>query len=63
MFLEIRVICHPADTDHVTAALARAFTTGTARQYPTRDGLMTRLYITATHRPQNTAADSDTEAE
>ncbi|MFF9410019.1 hypothetical protein ACF1B0_31505 [Streptomyces anandii] len=49
---EIRVICDPADTDRVTAALGATFTTGTVRTYPTRDGERTRLYITADHRPE-----------
>ncbi|MGW0469694.1 hypothetical protein [Streptomyces coeruleorubidus] len=48
---EIRVICDPADSDRVTTALATAFTTGDARQYPTRDGKRTRLYLTADHQP------------
>ncbi|MEV6993403.1 hypothetical protein AB0N87_30105 [Streptomyces sp. NPDC093228] len=46
---EIRVICDPADIDRVSHALAAAFDTGSARQYPTRDGKRTRLYITANH--------------
>src|SRR5690606_25916222 len=49
---EIRVITDPADADRVTAALAAAFDTGPARQYPTRDGKRTRLYVTADHRPE-----------
>ncbi|GAA0922249.1 hypothetical protein [Streptomyces thermoalcalitolerans] len=48
---EIRVICEPDDADRVSAALAAAFNTGPARQYPTRDGRRTRLYVTADHRP------------
>ncbi|MCZ4602529.1 hypothetical protein O3S80_01800 [Streptomyces sp. Lzd4kr] len=48
---EIRVICDPADADRVTTALNAAFTTGDVRQYPTRDGKRTRLYLTADHRP------------
>ncbi|WP_328553408.1 hypothetical protein [Streptomyces sp. NBC_00358] len=47
---EIRIICDPADKDRVTATLAAAFTTGPARQHPTRDGQRTRLYLTADHR-------------
>ncbi|WP_432134258.1 hypothetical protein [Streptomyces sp. bgisy154] len=54
---EIRVICHPADTDHITTALDNVFTTGPVRQYPTRDGHRVRLYITATH-PNTPAADT-----
>ncbi|MEV8560758.1 hypothetical protein AB0478_30740 [Streptomyces sp. NPDC051917] len=49
--IEIRVICDPADTDRVSHALAAAFDTGPARQYPTRDGKRTQLYVTADHRP------------
>ncbi|MFI2225230.1 hypothetical protein [Streptomyces fradiae] len=47
---EIRIICAPDDADRIRAALAKAFTTGPARQYPTRDPGRIRLYITATHR-------------
>ncbi|MFV0127784.1 hypothetical protein ACLGI4_08730 [Streptomyces sp. HMX112] len=49
---EIRIICDPADTDRVSAALSTAFTTGSVRQRPTNDGQRTRLYITADHRPE-----------
>ncbi|MER6060668.1 hypothetical protein ABT167_05550 [Streptomyces sp. NPDC001792] len=49
---EIRVICDPADTDRVSHALAAAFDTDPARQYPTRDGKRARLYVTADHRPE-----------
>lgn len=49
---EIRIICDPADTDRVRHTLAAAFDTGSARQYPTRDGKRTRLYVTADHRPE-----------
>ncbi|MFG3346931.1 hypothetical protein ACGF1Z_17915 [Streptomyces sp. NPDC048018] len=48
---EIRIICDPNDTDRVTTALAGAFTTGSVREHPTRDGQRTRLYVTADHRP------------
>ncbi|GGU20632.1 hypothetical protein [Streptomyces daghestanicus] len=44
---EIRIICDPDDTDAITTALAGAFTVGTPRAYPTRDGMRTRLYLTA----------------
>ncbi|MGW5479682.1 hypothetical protein [Streptomyces sp. NPDC004008] len=47
---EIRVICEPDDADRVSQALAAAFDTGPARQYPTRDNRRTRLYFTADHR-------------
>ncbi|AWI28373.1 hypothetical protein DDW44_05900 [Streptomyces tirandamycinicus] len=47
---EIRIICHPADADRITAALAGAFTTGPIRQYPTRDRSRIRFYVTATER-------------
>ncbi|MFC7219925.1 hypothetical protein ACFQLX_17400 [Streptomyces polyrhachis] len=46
---EIRVICTPDDADRVGTALAAAFDTGPARQYPTRDGKRTRLYFIADH--------------
>ncbi|MGI5136949.1 MULTISPECIES: hypothetical protein [unclassified Streptomyces] len=49
---EIRIICDPADTDRVSAALSAAFTTGPVRQHPARDVQRTRLYITADHRPE-----------
>ncbi|MEU3514629.1 hypothetical protein ABZ770_04960 [Streptomyces sp. NPDC006654] len=42
---EIRVICDRPDADRISQALAAAFDTGPARQYPTR------LYFTADHRP------------
>ncbi|WP_267246515.1 hypothetical protein [Streptomyces sp. PR69] len=48
---EIRIICDPADTDHITTALSDTFATGAVRTYPTRDGERTRLYVTADHRP------------
>lgn len=48
---EIRVICHPADTERITQTLTQAFTTGAVRQHATRDGKRNRLYITADHRP------------
>ncbi|GAA3063500.1 hypothetical protein FHS39_001397 [Streptomyces olivoverticillatus] len=47
---EIRVICVPDDADRVSRALAAAFDTGPARQYPIRDGKRTRLYFTADHQ-------------
>ncbi|MFF4442039.1 hypothetical protein [Streptomyces sp. NPDC001621] len=50
---EIRVICDRPDADRISQALAAAFDTGPARQYPTRDGKRTRLYFTADHRPDN----------
>ncbi|MFF8944295.1 hypothetical protein ACF1A5_18890 [Streptomyces sp. NPDC014864] len=49
---EIRVICEPDDTDRITAALSGVFTAGAVRQYATRDGGRTRLYVTADHRPE-----------
>ncbi|MGA5351137.1 hypothetical protein ACPCJU_01835 [Streptomyces thermodiastaticus] len=48
---EIRVICDPTDTDRITTALNAAFTAGTVRHYPARDGRH-RLYVTADHRPE-----------
>ncbi|WP_367320792.1 hypothetical protein [Streptomyces sp. HUAS ZL42] len=59
---EIRVICAPADTDRVSRALAAAFDTGLARQYPTRDGKRTRLYVTADYRPGPEARPTPEEA-
>ncbi|WP_335981339.1 hypothetical protein [Streptomyces sp. CA2R106] len=44
---DIRIICDPADADRITETLAAFLTTGTARTYPTRDGMRTRLYLTA----------------
>ncbi|WP_440580715.1 hypothetical protein [Streptomyces sp. PT19] len=49
---EIRVITDPAEPDRVSAVLSTAFATGQVRQYPTRDGRRTRLYVTADHRPE-----------
>ncbi|PGH49306.1 hypothetical protein [Streptomyces sp. Ru87] len=49
---EIRIICDPADTDRVTAALRKAFTTGTVRRLPSREIGRERLYLTADHRPE-----------
>ncbi|MER6911132.1 hypothetical protein ABT354_05590 [Streptomyces sp. NPDC000594] len=54
MTFDIRIICDHHDTERVTAALADAFTTGTPRTYPTRDGMRTRLYLTADHKPTPT---------
>lgn len=48
---EIRVICDPTDTDRITTALTTAFTTGTVRHYPARDGRH-RLYVTADHHTE-----------
>ncbi|MEV5475043.1 hypothetical protein AB0L66_22175 [Streptomyces sp. NPDC052207] len=59
---EIRVICDPADTERVSHALAAAFDTGTARQYPTRDGKRRRLYVTGDHRPEPEAWPTPEEA-
>ncbi|WP_177204299.1 hypothetical protein [Streptomyces sp. CC53] len=50
MTFDIRIICDHDDADRITAALAQVLTTGPARTYPTRDGMRTRLYITADHR-------------
>ncbi|MEU5534478.1 hypothetical protein [Streptomyces sp. NPDC020362] len=47
---EIRIICNPADTEHVMSALDAAFSTGTMRHYPARGGRH-RFYVTADHRP------------
>ncbi|MGW6460898.1 hypothetical protein ACWF94_34060 [Streptomyces sp. NPDC055078] len=51
MTFDIRIICDHTDADRITAALADTFRTGTARTYPTRDGMRTRLYLTADHQP------------
>lgn len=51
---EIRVICDREDADRVSHALTAAFRTGTPRTYPTRDGMRTRLYLTADHHPDGT---------
>ncbi|MEV0641989.1 hypothetical protein AB0I77_45120 [Streptomyces sp. NPDC050619] len=51
---EIRVICPLGDADRISQALAAAFDTGPARQYPTRDGKRQRLYVTAEHRDSST---------
>ncbi|MGI5139951.1 hypothetical protein [Streptomyces sp. CA-106110] len=59
---EIRVICDLTDADRVSAALSEAFTTGTARQHPARDGQRTRLYITADHRPEPESCPTPEEA-
>ncbi|MEU1309629.1 hypothetical protein ABZ419_12145 [Streptomyces cinnamoneus] len=50
---EIRVICEPAEADRITRELSSTFTTGQARQHPTRDGKRTRLYFTAEHLPSH----------
>ncbi|UFR02275.1 hypothetical protein KBP30_14255 [Streptomyces sp. Go40/10] len=54
---EIRDICEPDDADRVNAALA----TGPARQYPTRDGRLPRLYVTAEHRTPDTTQSTESE--
>jgi hypothetical protein len=47
---EIRIICEPADTDHVVAALDGAFNAGTVTVYPGEDGERNRLYLRADHK-------------
>ncbi|MFH8695206.1 hypothetical protein [Streptomyces chartreusis] len=47
---DIRIICDPADTDHVVAALDSAFNAGTVTVYPSRDGEKNRLYVRADHK-------------
>lgn len=56
---EIRIICDPADTEHVVAALDDTFATGTVTVYPTRDRKQNRLYVRADHKhaPETNAAD------
>jgi len=44
---EIRIVCGADDIDPVTTALGDVFVTGTARKYPSRDGLRTLLYFHA----------------
>jgi hypothetical protein len=51
---EIRVIWKPDDADRVSQALATAFDTGPARQYPTRDRKRLRPYVTADHHDSST---------
>ncbi|UNO42431.1 hypothetical protein [Streptomyces sp. MST-110588] len=51
MAFEIRILCDRHEADGIVAVLADAFLTGPARQYPARDGIRTRLYITAEKRP------------
>ncbi|MFD0315974.1 hypothetical protein [Streptomyces flavalbus] len=53
MSFEIRVICDHDDADAVTQTLANAFRVGTPRTYPTRDGIRTRIYLTAEHQPNH----------
>ncbi|MFG2746489.1 hypothetical protein ACGFY0_41300 [Streptomyces chartreusis] len=48
---DIRIICDPADTDRVVAALDSAFNAGTVTVYPTRNGERHRLYLRADHKP------------
>lgn len=55
MTFDVRIICDHGDTERVIAALADAFTTGHPRAYPTRDGMRTRLYLTADHKTPTTA--------
>ncbi|WP_250404418.1 hypothetical protein [Streptomyces cellostaticus] len=47
---DIRVICDPADTDHIVTALSGAFNAGPVNVYPARDGSRTRLYLRAEHK-------------
>ncbi|MFG2632649.1 hypothetical protein ACGFX8_01405 [Streptomyces sp. NPDC048362] len=47
---EIRIICEPADSDHVVAALDGAFNAGTVTVYPGEDGERNRLYLRADHK-------------
>ncbi|MEV0322061.1 hypothetical protein ACIBKX_18805 [Streptomyces sp. NPDC050658] len=48
---EIRIICDPADTEPIVAALDRTFTTGTVSVYPSRDRKRNRLYARAEYKP------------
>ena len=47
---EIRVICANSDVPRVAQAVLGSVDATSVRQYPTRDGNRTRLYITADHR-------------
>ncbi|MFE7948399.1 hypothetical protein [Streptomyces sp. NPDC057426] len=47
---EIRIICDPSETERVTTALAKSFTTGSVRRAPSRTSDKERLYVTAEHR-------------
>ncbi|WP_371645977.1 hypothetical protein [Streptomyces mirabilis] len=47
---DVRIICDPADTDRIVAALDKTFTTGTVTVCPTRDGKQHRFYVRADHR-------------
>ncbi|KIF69274.1 hypothetical protein HY68_12820 [Streptomyces sp. AcH 505] len=58
MTFEIRIICDRSEADRINAAMAAAFLTGPARQYPTRDGMRVRLYFTADHHPDPSEAGS-----
>ncbi|MEV6999311.1 hypothetical protein AB0N62_16700 [Streptomyces sp. NPDC093982] len=48
---DIRIICEPADIDHVVAALDGAFNAGTMTVYPSRSGERNRLYVRADFKP------------
>ncbi|WP_406394663.1 hypothetical protein OG806_32335 [Streptomyces sp. NBC_00882] len=50
---EIRVICDPAETEPIVAALDRTFTVGTVSVYPTRDRKRNRLYARAESKPSD----------
>ncbi|MEV5952075.1 MazG-like family protein [Streptomyces sp. NPDC051993] len=47
---DVRVICHPTDTEAVTSALHHAFRLGPVRREPARTPDRERLYVTAEHR-------------
>jgi len=59
---EIRVICDPADTELIVAALDRTFTTGTVSVYPTRDRKRNRLYARAEYKPADAQPAEDAPA-
>jgi hypothetical protein len=48
---EIRVTCEPTEATRLGSTLAATFQIINHRQYPTRDGKRTRLYITADNQP------------
>lgn len=56
---EIRVICDPADTNRIVAALDKTLTVGTVTVCPTRSGKRHRLYARADHRANLTPEETD----
>ncbi|MEU1569290.1 hypothetical protein ABZ504_55230 [Streptomyces mirabilis] len=56
---DIRIVCDPADIDHIVAALDSAFNARTVTVYPSRSGERNRLYLRADHKqtPEQDATD------